>query len=104
MIKPIARLVFRGSDKKDGLILGVSLKGHKFFKPNTVYELREVLGEITIKEVGKSWLGANGRKEWARTIGDIVEIHGRKTYLTREEYQSIKGKLSHDCGSVFFTC
>lgn len=87
MYKPIARLVFRGSGKNDGLILGVSIKGHNFFKPNTVYELQEIMGEILIKEVGPSWLGADkNRKEWGRTIGDIVEFNKGYAYLTKKEY------------------
>jgi hypothetical protein len=87
MIKPIARLVYRGSEKDDGIIIGVLFKGHNFFKPNTVYELREVMGEVVIKEVGKSWLGAKGRRnEWGRTFGDIVEIHGHKAFLSKKEY------------------
>jgi hypothetical protein len=87
MLKPIARLVFRGSGPNDGIIIGCSIKGHKFFKPNTVYELKEVMGEVIIEEVGKSWLGADKRrKEWGRTFGDIVAIHQNYTWLTKEEY------------------
>jgi hypothetical protein len=91
MIKPLARLVFRGSGKNDGLIIGSSIKEHNFFKPNTVYELREVLGEVVIKEVGPSWLGDRKRQEWSRTIGDILDIHGSRAFLSKEEY-------AHECG------
>jgi hypothetical protein len=44
-LRRIARLLVRGADKKDGIIIGVAFKGSRdVLKSGTIYELREVLG------------------------------------------------------------
>jgi len=84
MLKPVARLVVRRCDKKDGLILGVLLKpGKPFLKPNTVYEIQEFDGELIIKKVGPSFLT---KKAWGSAYEDLMERHGKYFFLSKKEY------------------
>lgn len=93
LIRPIARLIFRGTDENDGLIFGVAKKSHDFFKPNTVYELIDCDGSFSLREVGCSLIsqpGPNPEKSplqlsWGDSINDIL-MHAPDIYLTREEY------------------
>ncbi len=52
-MKTVARFITRMQGKDDGLFIGSLFKGgEEFFEPNTVYEIREILGTLTIKKVG----------------------------------------------------
>lgn len=91
--KPVARFISRGCDEKDGLIIGSALRG-SLFKPNTVYEIMDTMGEYVIREVGESIIAGVGEKyedapsgdTWASDIGCILNTHGKTLFLTREEY------------------
>jgi hypothetical protein len=73
-MKTLARLSTRGTGndgtKTVDLILGVGFKENSL-KPNFVYEIQEILGELVIKEIGPSALKYEG---WAHCITEILEI------------------------------
>lgn len=96
-MKVVGRFIFRGCDDKDGLIIGASFRSHDF-KPNTVYEIRDVVGELMVCEVGESIIAgrhethqqAPSRDTWGSAIGDILANHGAELMLSRAEYAVLK--------------
>ena len=98
-MKTVARFVTRLQGEGDGMFIGaVFHAGKDSFKPNTVYEIREVLGALTIVEVGQG-IGAgpdncsnqvmsDGKNpfHWAEDIGHIIACQGRLLFLTMQEY------------------
>lgn len=97
MIKTIGRIVFRGCDETDGLLIGATFRSNDFFKRNTVYEIRDVFGEISIHEIGESIVrhvgepGTNSTANytWGSTVGQLLDEMGPELVLTREEYKGI---------------
>lgn len=94
-IRPVGRFIHRGCDENDGLLIGAAFKGNTF-KPNTVYEIVDVLGELTIREVGLSFIRnmnepRHGRvgETWGSSIEQIMNEHGPALILTRDEYAQI---------------
>jgi hypothetical protein len=94
-IKTVGRFIHRGCDENDGLLIGAAFRGNSF-KPNTVYEIVDVLGELTVREVGQSFiLGANeprhGRtgETWGSSVDQLMCEHGPALILTREEHAQI---------------
>lgn len=95
----LARFIYRGSGKEDGLFIGSSVRGQQFFEPNTVYEIVEFLGETMIRKVGKSIIRETAETNnhdlelpymsWSWTINDIISEGGRELWLTREEYENV---------------
>lgn len=101
MINTVARFVTRLQGEGDGLFIGSLLKsGQGVLKPNTVYEIRDVMGVLTIVEVGQgvgagsdncvSNMMSEGKTpfHWACEIGHIIGCYGKIMFLTYEEYQS----------------
>lgn len=92
-MKTIARLTTRLQGEGDGLMLGVALKGHNFFEPNSVYEIVEVLGTHVIRKVGQGTPGGEGetvmdspiRQHWAMDVGDLLGLAGANLFVTRAE-------------------
>ena len=83
----IARFVTRPSkpgedDCKPDIFIGVCAKGQTSLKSNTVYEIRECLGEFILTEVGKSCVGD---RMWGWDVSDIMKSMGNKLVLTEEE-------------------
>ena len=105
-MKTVARFVTRLQGDGDGLFIG-ALMSQGVFKPNTVYEIKEILGELTIQEVGMacgagpdncvSSLG-DGKTmfHWGCEIGHIIAMHGRHMFLTIEEYKALIQKLKEE--------
>ena len=106
-MKTVARFVTRLQGDGDGLFIG-ALMSQGVFKPNTVYEIKEILGELTIQEVGmacgagpdncvSSSLG-DGKTmfHWGCEIGHIIAMHGRHMFLTIEEYKALIQKLKEE--------
>lgn len=93
-MRPIGRIVMRGKDKDDGLGLFVLFMGGKgSFKPGYVYEIREILDELHVVEVGPSHLGP----AWeGRDVSTVLSIEGKLVALTANEYaqQCEKGRES----------
>lgn len=96
-MKTIGRFIFRGHDENDGLILGASFKSHDFFKANTVYEIVDVFGDVTIREIGEAILTRAGEKPsespcaqtWGSTVDQLLNELGPDLILTRKEYAQI---------------
>lgn len=98
-MRTVARFVTRMQGEGDGLFIGSLYKGaENAFKPNTVYEIREVMGEKQIVEVGQG-IGAGPNNcvsdmmsegktpfHWGQHIGDIIAWHGSTMFMTYEEY------------------
>lgn len=102
-MKPVARFVTRLQGEGDGLFVGSVTNDHPF-KPNTVYEIVDVLGELVIREVGMAagsgpdnCAGENFRENgtmfsWGSEIGYIMSCYGNRVLLSLEEYDSIRPK------------
>lgn len=102
-MKTVARIVTRMQGEGDGLFLGALFKGGAdYFKPNTIYEIKEVLGALTIVEVGRATgAGPNNcssmnldyskvQFSWCSDISHVMCLGGSQ-FLTEEEYlDSIK--------------
>jgi hypothetical protein len=99
MFTPVARFVTRMQGTDDGLFIGAMFNGaDKYFKPNTVYEIKEVLGTLTIIEVGQGCgagpdncvtrVMSEGKTpfHWAEDIGNIIACQGKTLFLTLREY------------------
>ena len=83
----IARFVTRPSklgdnECKPDIFIGVCAKEQTSFKPNTVYEIRECLGEFILTEVGKSCVG---ERMWGWDISDVMRNYGNEMVLTEDE-------------------
>jgi hypothetical protein len=86
-MKAIARLLVRGGGRKDGIIIGVAMKGSRnVLKPATIYELREVLGEIVLVEAGPAYCDDKPRSPgYGVDLSRLVEE--QHFYLTKEEHR-----------------
>lgn len=107
MITTLARLITRLQDDNDGLFIGSLLKGGKdYFKPNTVYEIRDIMGTLTIVEVGQG-SGAGPRNcaspklhengttfSWNMKVGNIVEDEQKHLFLTLDEKKEFYSEKS----------
>lgn len=105
-MKTVGRFVTRMQGEGDGLFVGTLLKGGVgTFKPNTIYEIREVLDELQIVEIGQG-IGAGSDNcvsnmmsegktlfHWGQDIGNIIDCHGRLMFLTYEEYRKYCDEL-----------
>lgn len=97
-MKTVARIVTRLQGEDDGLFLGALFKGGRaFFKPNTVYEVKDVFGTLTIVEVGRaSGAGPDNcsserldyskvQFSWCSDVSHVMCLGGRQ-FLTEKEY------------------
>jgi hypothetical protein len=96
-MKPILRFVTRLADEGDGLIVGSVLKcGRDHFKPNTIYELIDICGTVTLREVGESLIGVHNHKEspfkvtWSSEIEYILACMGKYLLICKEEYEELQ--------------
>lgn len=95
----LARLSTRGTGR-DGkgtvdLILGAGMKGNNL-KPNTIYELRETMGVLSVAEIGPS---AAVEKEqplsvWTSGLSYLVEVYRERWLLTHEEWLARNAQLA----------
>lgn len=93
-MRKICRLIGRPSEEGPvDILLGGAIKGQTFFRPNRIYEATEILGELTIKDIGPSALGPRKQsllgQNWDYAIGDILDTSGTHIYLTQEEYRRL---------------
>jgi len=88
-LRRIARLLVRGADKKDGIIIGVAFKGSRdVLKSGTIYELREVLGEIMLVEAGPALCDGTPKSPgYGVDLSRLVEEN--MFYLTKAEWKEI---------------
>ena len=97
-MKTVARILTRLQGEGDGLFLGALFKGGRdHFKPNTIYEIRDVFGTLTIAEVGRA-TGAGPDNcssmkmdyskvqfSWCSDISDAMSLGGSQ-FLTEKEW------------------
>ena len=106
MINAVARFVTRMQGEGDGLFIGSLFKSGKgALKPNTVYEIRDIMGTLTIVEIGQgvgagsdncvSDMMSEGKTpfHWGVSIENILGSHGKTMFLTYEEYQDYCDKV-----------
>lgn len=97
MIKHVGRIVFRNNTvvTKPDLIIGVCTKGQKIFRGNEVYDIYDIMGEITLKKRGKSVIDSEIGKQhfitWGKSVNDLLHM-GKYIYLTAEEYKQCLSK------------
>jgi hypothetical protein len=102
MKKTVARFVTRFQGENDGLFIGALTNGGKgVLKPNTIYEIQEILGQLVIVEIGMA-CGAGtdnclGDKynspgvmfHWGSDIGDLIASYGGQMFLSAKEYVAL---------------
>jgi hypothetical protein len=88
IVKSIARFATRHIDGKKGetdLFLGVMFKcSTKALKPDHVYEIREILDELVIVDVGP----CSDPKAWNYDVNVILECHTHEIFTTKKENEN----------------
>ncbi len=89
MNQPVSRFTLR----PDGLVLGALFKDQPagLLKPGVIYEIREVLGVLTIVEVGPAAIGHDRRDSmtgvhWCNEVGFILNVGRGEHLLTQDEW------------------
>lgn len=91
MLKTVARFATRATDAsgKVDLILGAAWKNETVFKPDTIYEIREMMGQLTVVEVGPSAakLEETPKSIWDCGIEAVVTCYRARWLLTLKEWK-----------------
>jgi hypothetical protein len=99
-METVARFVTRFQGANDGLFIGAMMKSD-IFKPNTIYEINNIFGTLTISEVGMA-TGAGHDNcastrispetpfHWSEKIGDIIGNRGKLMFLTMQELEQVE--------------
>ena len=97
-MKPLVRLVTRdaGNGQVD-LVLGAAFKGQDVFKPNRVYQIEDVLGVPTIRDLGPAAIGDTRQDSllhvsWANDVGHVLSVGQSHHLLTAEEFRQLVKK------------
>lgn len=95
----IARFITRPKgDGTSDLVIGTLMNtdvANDYLKPNTIYELYEILGVMQIREVGQSLIGENACSEspvgaaWIQAYPSVVSTAGRYLLISVEEYRQL---------------
>lgn len=101
-MKTEARLVVRGCSENDGLIVGVRIRGSSLLHPGRVYEIREVMGDAVLVDVGPSAVkntlpDYEGKPYslcfcWGNTVGHLLSCHPNEVFLTEREATDLFSK------------
>ena len=103
-MKTVARFVTRRASKpgtspeQTDVFIGVMAKADAhLLKPNTVYQIREIMGELMIEEVGPSVMdtGVTGFT-WGKDMSALMRECGSYMYLTADEYAEQCAKKVED--------
>ena len=94
-MKTEARLIVRVCDSSDGLIIGVKTNGGNLLNPGHVYEVREILGELILVDIGPAAIKAtkpeyDGKPYslsvcWGNGIDMVLDCCGKELFLTEKE-------------------
>lgn len=81
----------RGKGKADVAIVSLA-KGQKAFKPDHIYEIVDVCGELVIRDKGPSAISGHPDTSdlplnWCWTIDRVLNQAGKYLFCTREEYK-----------------
>lgn len=101
-MEPVARFVTRPNEKGGvDLILGAAFSQQSSLKSDTVYEIRDIFGELVIVELGESQLSAsyneNKYGKWGHEVGYLMTLEGNKLILTVEEYEQLEQQQGKEC-------
>jgi hypothetical protein len=92
------RFVFRGHDENDGLFIGCKQRSDKYpFKKGHVYELRLIMDEWVLRELGPSHIPFDRRDpqidmseiSWANGVKAVLESNEDMLVLTKDEWNFI---------------
>jgi hypothetical protein len=93
-MKTLARFVIRPAKGKRGdLILGLMFKDQSpELRPDRIYEIRDILGALTIVDVGESAIKTHGKnsviqESWGWSVNDILNQSAGRFILTKAEVQ-----------------
>jgi hypothetical protein len=94
-MKTLARFTIRPhEDGKGDLILGALYKAQNadLLKPGVIYEIREVMGELQIVDVGASAIRLNMNLGpihvcWQHSVDYILSVSGKVHLLTENEFK-----------------
>lgn len=90
-MKSIARFVTRKNDNGvTDLAIMLLFKNQNVLKPDTVYQIDEVMGEMTIREVGAK----NNQINWNKDIATIVDQEGVYLIVTADEFSKMLQPVS----------
>ncbi len=80
----IARFIPRieNEENQAGVIIGACIKNQDLLKANHVYEIQDILGVLTIVDLGESFLT---KWEWGHEITDLTSTYGNGMLLTKDE-------------------
>lgn len=104
--KPIARLVVRGADEADGLVLGVVMRGGvKHFQSGMVYELQENPLDPSALQIVPVGVAVPARLQdgegvkdspvgvsWGSGVEQVLSEAGKYLFLSRKEFAAIAKK------------
>jgi hypothetical protein len=96
-VKTQARFIVRPADeegKQGDLMVGSLFKGASELKPNYIYEIVEIMGVLTLKELGESSMTKNA---WMREYAELMVTHKTQMTLTKREIDELAKKgIVHD--------
>lgn len=89
MIELVGRVIVRGAQvgkrRKADLALLCCGKNQKVFKPDHVYNLFSIDGELILKDVGKTHVC------WGRDVSTILR-DGKEVFLTKDELDHLEDR------------
>ena len=82
MNKRLARFIRRGTDNSEdnAVVMALTPDGQSCIEQDTIYEIRECLGQLTIVPVGKTHMD---RKHWGHEIQIVAAEY--EPLLTKDE-------------------
>ncbi len=102
-IETVGRILTRPTkDGKPDVVIGACFKKQTALKPNRIYEIVSVLGELILRDLGESVVGKKIKESfncdicWGHDINTILEGSDNK-WLTKEELVSKIAKEKKKC-------
>jgi len=97
-MKSIARFITRPSNipgSTPDLLIGGFYRNNDVIPAGRVFEIREVLGVLTIVDLGPSALGVDLQENsvrgdicWSNSVSHLLEVGGTTLLLTKQEYRT----------------
>lgn len=91
----IARFTIRPEGDKGSIILGAMFNlpsAQQALKAGIIYEIREIMGELVVVEIGESELQLDANRtsvSWNHSVNDILECGGKYIFLTKDEIDNL---------------
>ena len=107
-MKTVARILTRLQGEEDGLFIGALFKGgREYFKPNTIYNIVDIMGTLAIVEAGRA-TGAGSDNcssmkldyskvqfTWCSDVSRVFDV-GKSAFLTEDEWKETQEKYEID--------